>query len=201
MIYFGSGAEYDKANIPPKVKEDFFNVHVPSDDYGFSKYISALIAENADNIYDLILFGCFGKYEDWEIRFISNACAKSVNDLDITIRQNVKFDYLDVNDLVEIVRYFIEAGKLRFKRYNICTGRSNDLYSLAKLVKKASGKKIGIKIKKSGWGREYSGNNRRLIKEIGKFNFKSLPQSIKELYGWYEGNKKILDNKLLLADK
>jgi GDP-L-fucose synthase len=201
MIYFGSGAEYDKPNAPKCVDEDFFGRYVPSDAYGFSKYISSLIAEGKGNIYNLVVFGCFGKYEDWEIRFISNACAKAVHGMDITINQNVAFDYLHIDDLVKVVRHFIEAEELAFKRYNVCTGVVIGLHTLAELVREVSGKHIGIIVKQEGMGREYSGSNARLLEEIGQFNFTDLRQSIKELYGWYEENKDSINKQLLFTDK
>ena len=130
MIYYGSGAEYDRRHWVPKMKEDDFDTYVPVDDYGFSKYIMAKYTEASKNIYDLRLFGVFGKYEDWEIRFISNVCCKTVWDLPITIKQNVNFDYLYIDDLVKITEWFIEnEPKERF--YNVCTGRTFDLLTLA----------------------------------------------------------------------
>lgn len=37
MIHLGSGAEYNRDEMPPMVKEDYFGTHLPSDDYGLSK--------------------------------------------------------------------------------------------------------------------------------------------------------------------
>lgn len=201
MIYFGSGAEYDRLNAPKYVSENFFGTYVPSDAYGFSKYISALIAEGSDNIYDLVVFGCFGMYEDWEIRFISNACAKAAHGLDITIKQDVAFDYLYINDLARVVRHFIEANELPFKRCNVCTGSSVYLHGLAKLVREVSDQDIDIIIKREGIGREYSGSNSRLLHELGGFDFADMRQSVEELYRWYEANKDSIDRNLLLEDK
>ena len=201
MIYFGSGAEYNKEKCPPKVREDQFGIYVPRDDYGFSKYISALATEKADNIYDLALFGCFGKYEDWEIRFISNACCKAIFNLDITIKQNVYFDYLYIDDLVKIVDWFINANNLSHKRYNICTSALIDLVTLGRKVKNISGKKINIITREEGCGREYGGDNDRLMREMGGFQFASIDEAIENLYQWYEANKLLLDKKLLLFDK
>lgn len=201
MIYFGSGAEYDKTKCSPKVMEDQFGVYIPCDDYGFSKYISALTAEKADNIYDLALFGCFGKYEDWEIRFISNACCKAIFDSDITLKQNAYFDYLYIDDLVKIVDWFINTRSLLYKRYNVCTSIPIDLITLGKKVRDISGKKINIIAQKEGCGREYSGNNDRLMQEMGRFKFTDIDVAIENLYQWYETNKLLLDKRLLLFDK
>lgn len=201
MLYFGSGAEYDRKIMPPKVEENFFGSSVPDDDYGFSKYISNLTAAKSDNIFNLTVFGCFGKYEDWEIRFISNAICKTLFDLPITIRQDVYFDYLYINDLVKIVKWFIEAPNLKYKKYNICTGKTINLLSLAKTALEISGKKLKIEVAQEGLDEEYSGDNRRLMSEMGDFEFTPIEQAVKELYGWYKVNQNKIDRNLLLADK
>lgn len=197
MFYFGSGAEYDNRYYTPKIKEDFFDKHVPVDDYGFSKYIMAKYISNTNNLYDLRLFGCFGKFEDWRIRFISNACCFAIHNMDIIMKQNVYFDYLYVNDLARIMQKFIEAKKIPYHYYNVCTGRIIDLLSLAKLVIKISGKKIKIKIKQEGFKKEYSGDNFRLLKFIGGFKFTPIEKSIRELYQWYRANKRKIDKSVL----
>src|SRR5579864_4271644 len=33
MIHFGSGPEYDRTNLPPRVREDYFDTRVPTDPY------------------------------------------------------------------------------------------------------------------------------------------------------------------------
>lgn len=201
MFYFGSGAEYDMQNYKKKMDENYFDKNVPQDDYGFAKYISAKYIESLKNVYDLRLFGIFGRYEDWEIRFISNAICKVMFDMDITIKQNVYFDYLYVEDLAKILKKLINIKKIPLKHYNVCTGRSIDLLTIAKKIKKISGKNIKIIVNKPGLKQEYSGNNKRLLDLIGEFKFTPLEKSIEELYTWYLKNKKIVNKKKLLIDK
>ena len=200
LIYYGSGAEYDRSHWFPKMKEEYFDTHVPGDDYGFSKYIMSKYMERSRNIYNLRLFGVFGRYEDWEIRFISNACCKVMYDLPITIKQNLFFDYLDIEDLVKITDWFI-SHDARERIYNVCTGKTLDLLSLAKKVLAASGKKLDILIRKPGLGIECSGNNEKLLNEMGEYSFKNIDVSIKDLYGWYLSKKDEIKKELLLIDK
>ena len=197
MFYFGSGAEYDSRNYIPKMKEDHFDTHIPVDDYGFSKYIMAKYIKNIPNIYDLRLFGVYGKYEDWRIRFISQSICRVINNIDITIEKNVFFDYLYINDLVKIIKILIEKEKIVSKHYNFCTGKVIDLVSLAKMIIKISGKKLKIKIKEKGLKKEYSGDNERLIDTIKDYKFDSKKDSITELYKWYESNRRLIDPKKL----
>lgn len=196
MLYFGSGAEYDMRNYIPNMKEDFFGINIPKDSYGFSKYIMSRQTEQSKNIYDLRLFGVYGRYEEWERRFISNAICRGLSGLPITIQQNVYFDYLWVDDLVKIVKWFIK-NKPEFHHYNVCRGEKVDLLSLAKMVKEALELEPEIQIAKEGWKREYTGNNERLLNEMGGFVFSDYMDTIYQLILYYKTFGRIEVNKLL----
>jgi len=199
LIHFGSGAEYDRSHCIPRMNEEYFDTHVPADDYGFSKYIISKHTLNADRILELCLFGVFGKYEDWRIRFISNACCRAVWDMPITIKQNIVFDYLFVDDLVKITDWFIyhDTGE---KRYNICRGDTYELLTLARKILDISGKNLEIAVRNEGLGKEYSGDNSRFLRETGGFSFCDIDESIEDLYHWYETKKEQIDRELLLNE-
>lgn len=200
MIYYGSGAEYDKSVPLVRVGESSFGVRVPHDDYGFSKYVMARHAERSRNIYNLRLFGVFGKYEDWRIRFISNACCKAIFDMPITMRQNVLFDYMHVDDVVSVTEWFLNHEP-RESTYNVCTGAAVDLLTLAERVIAVSGKRPEIRVSRPGMGNEYSGDNSRLIGEIGEYAFRDLDGAIREMYRWYLERQDSIDRESLLVDK
>jgi GDP-L-fucose synthase len=200
MLVLGSGAIYDMRNYRPKMKEDEWTDFIPADDHGYCKYVCAKMIEDSSNIYDLRIFGIFGKYEDYAIRFISNAICKTLFDLPITIKQNRYFDYLYVNDLMVVLEWFIENNP-NYRSYNITPMQSVSLLELANMVRDISGKPdIPIIITEEGMGLEYSGNNNRLMFEQ-KFKFTPVSQAIKELYDWYSKNKNIIDKNLLYTDK
>jgi len=191
MLYFGSGAEFGRENWIPKMKEDYFDKHVPCDQYGFSKYIMAKYALSNNNIYNLRLFAVFGKYEDWRVRFISNACCNAALDLAIGINQNKFFDFLYIDDLVRIVKWFID-NQPRNKVYNACTAKTVDFKTIAEKIIKISGKKLDILIKNAGLGQEYSGDNSLLLNELKSFKFTPIDESIRALYDWCDSNKEII---------
>lgn len=191
MIYFGSGAEFGRGNWIPKMKEDYFDQHVPVDQYGFSKYIMTKHTQLSSNIYNLRLFGIFGKYDDWRTRFIPNACCHAVLNLPIRINQNVFFDHLYIDDLIRIVKWFIN-NKPRNHVYNVCTGDVYDFNTIAEKIIKVSGKNVDIEIKTDGLSREYSGDNSLLLNELNGFKFSSIDESIKALYDWHDSNKHII---------
>lgn len=200
MLTFGSGAEYGRRNLPPCVREDYFDTSVPSDVYGFSKYICAKYIERSENILNLRLFGVFGKYEDYTVRFLSNACCRVLNGLPIVIRQDVVFDYLYVDDLGRITSWFIEHEP-RHKAYNVVRGKGMALTELARVVASVSGKNPQIIVGQPGLAQEYTADNARMLEELGDYRFREFSDSIGELYAWYTANQKGIDVKHLHFDE
>lgn len=199
LLFIGSGAVYDMRHYQPKMKEEYFDAHVPVDEDAFSKYMISKYIEKSENAVDLRIFGIFGKYEDYAIRFISNAICKILYDLPITIKQNRWFDYIYINDLVRVIKYFIthEGG---YKAYNVTPDKSIELLELAEIVKQVSGKDLPIKVGKPGLGREYSGDNARLRAEIPNLRLTPIHDAVSELYDWYKNNLHIIDKSKLLVD-
>ena len=185
MIFLGSGAEYDNSRPLIRVREEDFDKFVPLESFFFYKYACSKYIEKADNIVNLRLFGIYGKYEDYELRFISNAIYKTLFDLPITIKQNVFFDYLYINDFVNILDYFIQ-NKVSHAFYNVGTGKRVDLLTIANIVRKVAGKDLKIIVKEKGLNNEYTCDNTRLMRELPHVRFTDLEKSIVDLYGWYQ---------------
>lgn len=201
MIFIGTGGEYDASKPLIKVKESEFDKVIPSDNFfGLYKYICSKYIEEADNIVNLRLFGIYGKYEDYQLRFISNAICKNLFNLPITMRQNVFFDYVYIDDFVRIVDYFINNNP-KEKFYNIGTGKKIDLLTIAKIINEISDKKSKIIVKKNGLNREYTCDNSRLKKEIKGIKFTDFDQTLKFLLQWYKNIIPDLNKKSFLVDK
>lgn len=196
MYYFGSGAEYDMRHYIPDMKEEYFDTYIPADAYGFSKYVMSKACDHSNNIYDLRLFGVYGKYEEWERRFISNAICRALAGKDITIQRNVYFDYLWVEDLCDIMHWFIK-NEPQHRHYNVCRGNRIDLYSLACIIKEILNINCNIKVAEDGWKPEYTGNNGRLLKEIGDYHFTGFEESIQVLCEFYKNNFDKIDADML----
>lgn len=197
MYYFGSGAEYDMEHYIPNMSEEYFDTYIPKDPYGFSKYVMSKESDALNNIYDLRLFGVYGKYEAWERRFISNAICRALKGKDITIQKNVYFDYLWMDDLSDIMQWFLE-NEPKYKHYNVCRGERIDLYSLACIVRETLGINCKIVIAQPGWKPEYTGSNERLRKEMGAYSFTSFEESIRELCDFYIENIDRIDEEKLI---
>ncbi len=200
VIVIGSGAVYDMRYYQPKMKEEYFDEHVPVDEHGYNKYVCGKFIELIDNMVDLRVFGIFGKYEDYAIRFISNLICKAIFDLPLTMKQNRKFDYLYIDDLMPVLDHFIQ-NETRYKEYNVTPDESVELYAIAQRIRDLSGKDLPIVVSQEGMGSEYSGDNSRLREEMPELRFTPLDEAIKKLYAWYSDNKTLINRELLLRDK
>jgi len=199
IIYLGSGIEFGKEEPIKLIREADFDKRIPQDNFGFYKYICAKYIENSRSILNLRLFGVWGKYEDYSIRFISNAICKVIFGLPITINQNVFYDYIHVNDFIKILNYFINDD-FKFSNYNVGTGNPIDLKTIANKILSIANSGSGIKISKAGLANEYTCDNKRLISEIGHFEFSDFENELVKLFNWYTGRKSRLSKKLLLND-
>ncbi|WP_421908322.1 NAD-dependent epimerase/dehydratase family protein [Methanolacinia petrolearia] len=199
LINFGSGAEYDKTRDLRSVREDEFGEYVPRDDYGFSKYcISKYIGEYS-NFFCLRLFGVFGRYEDYEYKFISNAVVKNLLHMPVTIRQNVNFSWLYIKDLFPVVEYFL-AKDPEFAFYNVTPPENLDLVSVAREINSVSDYKSDIIVENEGMNLDYSGSNERLAAEIEKLRFTPFDSALKELTGYYKSILPTIDMDTILQD-
>jgi len=200
LIFISSGMVYDRRFYHPKMREDYCGEHLPEDEGGLSKFVIAKQIEKSANMLELRPFGVYGKYEDYAIRFISNAICKALCDLPISIRKNRRFDYIPVGDLARVIRHFMEHDA-EFKAYNVTPDCSVELAEIAELVRKISGSQQAVQVSETGLDAEYSGDNSRLKSEIPGLKFTSLEEGVRALYDWYRANPGAINRELLLHDK
>ncbi len=188
MYTLGSGAEYDKSKDIDMISEDEYGRSIPYDTYGLIKYTIHQMIEKSDKQCNLRLFAVYGP-TDHESKFITHVINRILEGEDITIRQDCLFDYMQVMDLVDILRYFID-NKPRFNAYNISTGKTYLLSEIAEMVRDrmkkqglvAEGKyrdgEPRIILLKDGYNNKYTADNSRLLSEIGDYSFTDLCDGI-----------------------
>lgn len=183
IIMIGSGAEYDKSRPLCLVKEELFGERIPMDSYGFSKYIGSLSSKPYQNVITVRPFGVYGKYE-MERRFISYVIKQVLIGEPITIKQNLFFDYLYIDDLVRIIRWII-THTMNYNTYNLSSDKRRDLLSIVQVIFKTVRKEVPVIIEKEGIGNEYTADANRLLKEIPSFSFTKLTDGIDRLFKYY----------------
>lgn len=200
LINLGSGAVYDVAADNRQVTEEEIGLRCGKDEHSFCKYAVHKRLETLPHAVDLNIFGIFGKYEDWQIRFISNAICKTLFGLPITLRQNRRFSYLYVNDLMPVLEHFIECSAVH-KSYNVTPNEETELLEAAKIVRTVSGSDVKIQVASDGYGLNYTGCNSRLRAQIPSLRFTSLKRAVEDLYRYYQEKKSMLNVDFLQTDK
>ena len=196
LLYFGSGAEFDKRYDISMVTEEELGKTIPTSEYGLAKYTMNMIARQSSNIYNLRLFGIFGKYELWNIKFSSGLCCKALFDLPLTVRKACYFDFFFIEDLPQIITWFIENTP-DWHDYNICQGKQYRLTELAEMVKKVSGKDIPVTLLSDERNVDYSADNVRLRQQIPGLHITPMEEALKQLYDYYDRNRQIIDLDIL----
>lgn len=165
LIYFGSGAEYDKSRDICKEKECNVNVSIPKDTYGLAKLYMNELARRSENVYNLRIFGCYGPY-DHESKFLTHVIRCCLRNENITIRQNCYFDYMQVYDLAKAVECVIE-GIPQYHDYNVCSGEAISLIEIAEKIREHMDCSSKIVVLSDGLNREYTADNSRFMSEFG----------------------------------
>ena len=180
VILFGSGAMYDKSRPLIKVKENEIGKHFPIDLYGQSKLEISKIVNKRDDVICLNIFFFYCKHEK-ESRFPTYAIRQNLDKKPIEINQDVVFDYLYIDDLCEIIEYFIKNFP-KEKIINVTPTKSISLYEITKIINDFSDYKSEITIKKEGYNNEYTGDNSLLLSIIPDFEFTPYEKGLRELY-------------------
>lgn len=187
MIYFGSGAEFDKSKPIVKVKEEDFGQSIPKNKYGLGKYIMNEHACKSDNIYNFRLFGTINKYERPNKNVISNLCAKAVFGIPLTLRQDCLFSFVDINDVLPVLGKALKTD-LSFHDYNLVSDEPYYLSDIATIILELSSSSESVTFTQTGLNLEYTAINERVKAEINPC-FTSIKDSIKDVFNYVRSIK------------
>ena len=153
IICFGSGAEFNRSYSIDSAKEQSVFSTLPKDHYGLSKNIIARsIQRDNSNLYNLRLFGCFHQSEA-ETRLL-----KQVLTGELTISDRY-FDYFWLNDLLSVVKYYIENENLP-KDINLVYNNKITIEKFINLFAEIKGIKLNYSANKSD--KNYTGCSDKL---------------------------------------
>ena len=200
IVYFGSGAEYGKHRDLVKVAEETIGRETPQDDYGLAKLFCNALSRKSDNVINLRLFGVYGEHEGYTAKFISNAVTKTLVGLPLTIRQNVVFDYLWIDDLVRVMPRFLE-GDRDFADVNVTPTDSVSLTEIAALILSEAPRPQEFAIETPGMNFQYTGDNRRFLEMSPDFAFTPIAEGVRRLFAHYRGRLETIDRAALAEDE
>ncbi len=125
---------------------------------------------------------------------------KVLLDIELTLRQNVVFDYLHVNDLVEVVRRLVvedrPPGDL-----NVTPTESISLLRIVEIIASASGRDVRPRVVTEGFNFAYTGDNGRLLAALPDLKFTPYEDGIRGLYAWYEMQRNVLNRSAVMRDE
>lgn len=183
---------------------------IPTDPYGLMKYTAGRLAELSHNVINVRIFGLFGKYE-YSFRFITDMILRSVSGRPFEVRQNVYFDYLYAPDFCRMLMMLISKDELGYHSYNMVSGERISLREICDMVNEAAMEYRErslesetdeekrdrlmrlvcqpVIFEKDGENCEYTASNKRILKELGGFEYTPIQQAIDELYAWHAGQE------------
>jgi GDP-L-fucose synthase len=159
IINFDSAAIYDRnTDILNRKEEDLLTI--PSDYYGFSKYIIYKRSLQYTNVFNFRIFNIFHTNEELD-RFIKKCFIAKKNNSIVTIFEDKWFDFVYENDFIKIIdHYFINVDNKNIleKTLNICYEEKYKLSHIAELIVDKS----NINILNKNSSNNYSGNGEKL---------------------------------------
>ena len=166
IINFDSAAIYDRStDILNRSENDLYTI--PTDYYGFSKYVIYQRSKQYNHFYNLRIFNIFHRNEEPD-RFIKSCFLAKQNNTKVTIFDNKYFDFVYEDDFISIIKYYCdnhENPEKLVKTINISYDDKYTLYDIAKLILPEE----QIIVLNNELKNNYCGNNNLL---------KSLPLSI-----------------------
>ena len=133
MVYFGSGAEYDKSRPIVNINEEQFGERIPPNRYGLGKYIMNQHCRNSKNIYNLRMFGTLNKYERYTKNVVCNLCAKAVMGLPLMLRRDCLFSWVDIRDVAKAIDYLF-CNPVSRHDYNVALSQKYSLSEIASII-------------------------------------------------------------------
>ena len=133
IINFDSAAIYDRTTDILNRKESDLNT-IPTDYYGFSKYVTYHRSLQYNNVYNFRIFNIFHGNEEPD-RFIKSCFLAKKNNTIVTIFEDKYFDFVYEDDFVKILNHYItNIGNKLDKTLNICYKQKYKLSDIAKLI-------------------------------------------------------------------
>jgi UDP-glucose 4-epimerase len=140
FISFGSGAEEGH----------------PTDPYGLSKHVIAQSMLAKPNCYNIRIYAVFD-HDELDTRFIKSNIKRYLDKEDMVIHQNRHMDFFYMEDLISIVKYYIEEESLP-KEFNCTYLETKTLLQIAEMINHLDKHRVGISVLKDGFGKGYIGS-------------------------------------------
>lgn len=132
IINFDSGAIYNrKIDINNRTETDI-NI-IPTDYYGFSKYIIYNRSLQFDNLFNFRLFNIFHINEEND-RFIKKCFNAKKKNEDVIIFEDKYFDFFYEDDFINVINYYLENIEMKNKLHKVINLSYETKYKLSEIA-------------------------------------------------------------------
>ena len=178
LINFASGAEFDRTT-PINASTNNLLDSYPTDYYGMSKNLISRILQDCLHCYNFRVYGVFGADED-DTRFIKSNVKRYKNIEDLKIHQDKAFDFFYIEDLITIIKYYIDHPKYPLDNdMDLVYQQKYKLTDIGKIINTLSAYKVNINIKDYKEAPSYIGSNLGIPLDIELIG---LEEGIKRVY-------------------
>ena len=135
IINFDSAAIYDRTTDILNRKEDELYT-IPTDYYGFSKYLIYKRSLAYDHMYNFRVFNIFHVNEEID-RFIKSCFVAKKNNTKVTIFEDKYFDFVYEDDFIKVIDFYltnVNNKTVLEKTINICYEKKYKLSEIAKII-------------------------------------------------------------------
>jgi nucleoside-diphosphate-sugar epimerase len=133
IINFDSGAIYDRST-DIYCREESELITIPTDYYGFSKYLIYKRSLQYDNMVNFRIFNIFHVNEEPD-RFIKACYIAKKNGTNMKIYQDKYFDFMYEDDFIKTINYYINNFNNNLpKTFNLSYGKKYKLSTIAEMI-------------------------------------------------------------------
>jgi len=179
MITFCSGAVYGRQEDIYNLEEKEVGKRIPTDYYGFAKYIIAQRARQLNNVYVLRFFNVFGPTSQ-EDMFTSANIRNYINKKEIVIFKDKYMDFFGISDTKKVLDLYLEKAKKLPKDINLVYETTQTLSDVGKMINNLSDHTGEIDIREGGMEKSYCGSG-HLLSTLG-LKLDGLQHELKNVY-------------------
>ena len=165
LITFCSGAVYGRQEDIYGLSETQVGMRIPTDYYGFAKYIIAQRARQLTNVYVLRFFNVFGPTSQ-EDMFTSANIRNYINKKEMVIFKDKYMDFFGISDTKKVLDLYLEKAKELPKDINLVYKTTQTLSDVGKMINNLSDHTVEIDIRERGMEKSYCGSG-NLLSTLG----------------------------------
>ena len=179
MINICSGAAYGRQDSIIGVSERHFGKRIPTDYYGFSKYLISHRCRQYDHVYNLRFFNVFGAQAP-DTMFTTANITNYINRKEIVVFKDKFMDFFGLLDAYKVIDLYLKDYKKLPRELNLVYQPTILLSEVGKMINNLSDYDVPVKVLEPGYDKSYCASGAELSKL--NLNLNGLQKSLEYVY-------------------